>query len=75
MAFHGNPTSNRAAAWSDSLLVDHAVFRLVWTNRAEVFAGAVVSQQPSDAGFPGSGKAQVWADDADQPARTAALRL
>jgi hypothetical protein len=26
-------------AWRDSLLVDHAVFRLVWTNAAEVLPG------------------------------------
>ncbi len=39
MAFHGNLASNRTAAWRDSLLVDHAVFRLVWTNAAEVLPG------------------------------------
>ncbi len=39
MAFHGNLASNRTAAWQDSLLVDHAVFRLVWTNQAEVLPG------------------------------------
>ncbi len=39
MAFHGNLASNRTAAWQDSLLIDHAVFRLVWTNRAEVIPG------------------------------------
>lgn len=39
MAFHGNVGSNRVGAWRDSLLVDHAVFRLVWTNFAEVLPG------------------------------------
>jgi protein tyrosine phosphatase (PTP) superfamily phosphohydrolase (DUF442 family) len=39
VAFHGNLASNRTAAWQDSLLIDHAVFRLVWTNRAEVIPG------------------------------------
>ena len=39
MAYHGNLTANRAAAWADSLLVDHAVFRLVWTNRDQVIPG------------------------------------
>jgi protein tyrosine/serine phosphatase len=29
----------RAQAWSDSLFVDHAVFRLVWDNWAEVIPG------------------------------------
>ena len=29
----------RARAWSDSLLVDHAVFRLVWDNFAEIIPG------------------------------------
>ena len=39
MAFHGTVAAHRAAAWRDSLLVDHAVFRLVWTNFAEVLPG------------------------------------
>ena len=39
MAYHGTPTANRAAAWADSLFVDHAVLRLAWTNRAEVIPG------------------------------------
>ena len=39
MAFHGNVGVNRVGAWRDSLLVDHAVFRLVWTNFAEVLPG------------------------------------
>ena len=29
----------RAGAWSDSLLVDHAVFRALWSNLAEVVPG------------------------------------
>ena len=41
MAFHGDMTtrSGRLGAWRDSLLVDHAVFRTVWTNLAEVLPG------------------------------------
>ncbi len=39
--FTGDVTSWRgyAHAWSDSLFVDHAVFRLVWDNLAEVVPG------------------------------------
>lgn len=41
MAFRGDlgTPSGRVAAWRDSLLVDHAVFRTVWTNFAEVLPG------------------------------------
>ncbi len=39
MSFRGNVKTNRAAAWRDSLLVDHAIFRLAWTNLAEVLPG------------------------------------
>ena len=41
MAFHGDlsTTAGRLGAWRDSLLVDHAVFRTVWTNFAEVMPG------------------------------------
>ena len=41
MAFRGDLASakGRAAAWIDSLFVDHAVFRLVWDNLAEVVPG------------------------------------
>jgi protein tyrosine/serine phosphatase len=41
MAFRGDlsTAAGRAAAWRDSLLVDHAVFRTVWTNFAEVLPG------------------------------------
>jgi len=41
MAFQGDLASakGRAAAWIDSLFVDHAVFRLVWDNLAEVIPG------------------------------------
>jgi len=31
--------NGRLAAWTDSLLVDHAVFRLAWSNFAEVVPG------------------------------------
>jgi protein tyrosine/serine phosphatase len=39
--FKGNLATlrGRAAAWSDSLFVDHAIFRLVWSNWAEVVPG------------------------------------
>ena len=40
----------RARAWSDSLLVDHAVFRLVWDNFAEVIPGRLYrSNHPTPA--------------------------
>ncbi|MBV8911752.1 MAG: tyrosine-protein phosphatase [Acetobacteraceae bacterium] len=41
MAFNGDvsTTAGRLAAWRDSLFVDHAVFRTVWTNFAEVIPG------------------------------------
>jgi len=39
MAFRGNIETARRGAWRDSLLVDHAVFRLVWTNFAPVLPG------------------------------------
>ena len=41
MAFIGdlNTPRGRITAWGDSLLVDHAVFRSVWTNLAEVVPG------------------------------------
>ena len=31
----------RTVAWIDSLFVDHAVFRLVWSNLAPVIPGRV----------------------------------
>jgi len=41
MAFNGTLETGigRADAWRDSLLVDHAVFRTVWTNLAPVMTG------------------------------------
>ena len=41
MAFHGDLTTRagRLGAWRDSFFVDHAVFRTVWTNFAEVLPG------------------------------------
>jgi hypothetical protein len=41
MAFRGDVTTptGRISAWRDSLFVDHAVFRTVWTNFAEVLPG------------------------------------
>ncbi len=39
MAFRGDIGTQRGAAWRDSLFVDHAMFRLVWTNMAPVIPG------------------------------------
>lgn len=41
MAFQGDLTTpgGRASAWQDSLLIDHAVFRALWSNLAEVVPG------------------------------------
>lgn len=41
MAFNGSLDTmrGRVGAWRDSLLVDHAVFRAVWTNLAPVIPG------------------------------------
>ena len=41
MAFNGtlDTALGRAGAWRDSLLVDHAMFRAVWTNFAPVIPG------------------------------------
>src|SRR5438105_457214 len=50
--FHGDLTSptGRVKAWSDSLLVDHGVFRLLWTNWAEVMPGRLYrSNHPTPA--------------------------
>ena len=50
MAFRGDVDTQRAAAWGDSLLVDHAVFRLVWTNFAPVIPGRLYrSNHPTPA--------------------------
>ena len=50
--FHGTLTTRtgRAAAWRDSLLVDHAVFRVFWDNFAEVVPGRLYrSNHPTPA--------------------------
>ena len=41
MAFSGDLAApgGRVAAWRDSLLIDHAVFRVLWDNLAEVVPG------------------------------------
>jgi protein tyrosine/serine phosphatase len=42
--------ASRLAAWSDSLLVDHAVFRVLWDNWAEVIPGKLYrSNHPTPA--------------------------
>jgi protein tyrosine/serine phosphatase len=50
--FRGDLTSarGRAKAWSDSLLVDHAVFRVLWDNWATVIPGRLYrSNHPTPA--------------------------
>ena len=50
--FKGDLTAKRgrARAWSDSLLVDHAVFRVLWDNWAEVVPGRIYrSNHPTPA--------------------------
>lgn len=48
--YDGDVTVTRAAAWRDSLLVDHAVFRTVWDNFAEVIPGRLYrSNHPTPA--------------------------
>jgi protein tyrosine/serine phosphatase len=37
--YAGDITTQRFAAWRDSLLLDHAIFRTVWDNFAEVIPG------------------------------------
>ncbi len=52
MAFSGDVTTarRRAAAWQDSLLADHAIFRLAWDNLAEVVPGKLYrSNHPTPA--------------------------
>jgi protein tyrosine/serine phosphatase len=52
MAFSGDLGARRAraAAWRDSLLVDHAVFRVLWDNLAEVVPGKLYrSNHPTPA--------------------------
>ena len=39
MAFHGSLENRRRLAWADSVIADHAVFRVLWTNMAEVIPG------------------------------------
>ena len=36
-----NSAADRRRAWADSLLVDHAVFRVLWDNFAEVIPGRI----------------------------------
>ena len=40
----------RAVAWIDALLVDHAVFRLVWSNFAAVVPGRLYRCNHPDTG-------------------------
>ncbi len=52
LAFSGDLTTprGRVAAWRDSLLVDHAVFRVLWDNWAEVVPGKLYrSNHPTPA--------------------------
>ena len=48
--YEGEIGATRAAAWRDSLVVDHAVFRTVWDNFAEVVPGKLYrSNHPTPA--------------------------
>lgn len=48
--FEGTLPQDRARAWSDSLLVDHAIFRLAWHNWAMVVPGRLYrSNHPTPA--------------------------
>ena len=47
MAYRGDVSRQRIGAWRDSLFVDHAVFRLVWTNFAEIYPGLYRSNHPT----------------------------
>ncbi len=48
--FEGTLPQDRARAWSDSLLVDHAIFRLAWHNWATVVPGRLYrSNHPTPA--------------------------
>jgi protein tyrosine/serine phosphatase len=50
VAFNGALPTRRVAAWRDSLLVDHAVFRVLWDNLAEVVPGKLYrSNHPTPA--------------------------
>jgi protein tyrosine phosphatase (PTP) superfamily phosphohydrolase (DUF442 family) len=52
VAFRGDlsTSAGRLGAWRDSLLVDHAIFRTVWTNFAEVLPGRLYrSNHPTPA--------------------------
>lgn len=47
---HPLTAENRLSAWSDSLFVDHAVFRVLWDNWAEVVPGKLYrSNHPTPA--------------------------
>ena len=48
--YNSELSENRLGAWRDSLFVDHAVFRLMWTNWAEVIPGRLYrSNHPTPA--------------------------
>lgn len=48
--YAGDLATSRVAAWRDSLLVDHAVFRTIWDNFAEVVPGKLFrSNHPTPA--------------------------
>jgi protein tyrosine/serine phosphatase len=48
--YAGELATSRGAAWRDSLLVDHAVFRTIWDNFAEVVPGKLYrSNHPTPA--------------------------
>jgi hypothetical protein len=48
--YTGNAKTDRPAAWADSLLIDHAIFRVLWHNWAEVVPGRLYrSNHPTPA--------------------------
>lgn len=56
MAYRGDLTTQtgRLGAWRDSLFVDHAVFRTLWTNFAEIIPGKLYrSNHPTPAKLAG----------------------
>lgn len=61
MAFNGTLQTGlgRADAWRDSLLVDHAVFRTVWTNFAAVIPGRLYRSNHPTPGHLASSKRRL----------------
>ncbi len=62
-------------AWRDSLLVDHAVFRVLWDNLAEVVPGKLYRSNHPTPCAAGGGQAPLRAAHLDQPARPSPVRV